>query len=619
VVGTPNAGKTTIVNALAGARLQVGNWAGTTVELQTARLRLPCGAVDLVDLPGTYSLAGTASDEEIVRPALEADPGALVLNVVDAVHLERDLTLTLELTELGRTLVVALNNADTADARGAPVDPAALERSLGVPVVSVTPHAAGGVAALVAAAGRAQPSTFTVRYPEPLTRRATRLAARFATPWHALATLTGEAAAWGAQAGPDAGDAYLSVTAARQRAAAELARRAIGHGPARADLTTRIDTVLLHPLVGPVAAIAGLAMAFHLTFTVADPFVALLAHGQAVLAAWTLSLPWPPLVASFVAEALLGGVGTVASFVPLLFTLYAVLAFLENAGVLPRLAAVADALMRLAGLPGRAVLPMVLSLGCTVPAVGSTRLLSDGGDRRRVALALPSIPCSARLPVLVVMAGAVAPRHAAFVVTGLYALGFLTAIGSALLFRHVVGTHTASSAMELPVYRLPPLRLVLRLASARTRAFVTGAGGPILVAVTVVWALLTLPGPSGTSLYETVARTVAPLFGPLGFGDWRVVGALIPGMVAKEVVVGTLALTLVTDAAAPLAIAERLGAILDPAAAAALVVFTLLYVPCVATLAAIRRAFGLRLALLSVAHQTAVAYGAAWLTFTIAR
>jgi ferrous iron transport protein B len=684
MVGTPNVGKTSLVNAVAGSRLEVGNWPGTTIEVKSATARLGCGQVTLIDLPGAYTLAGTAPDEEVLLPALTADPDALVVNVVDATNLSRDLTLTLELAELGLPMVVALNLVDQAAARGVEIDTAELERRLGVPVVPIRAHVGTGVPEIVAAAGRAAAATLDVPYPAPFAAAAERLRLHASSRWHAVAALADELpapavalrpASVGAGGGPnvpsdpddplraaavrerdtlraDAFDPFLAVAEARHQAAHALASdvtRPLAHGE---DPSERIDRVLLNPWIGPFVLVAGLALTFHLTFALSDPWVGFLGTVQGVLAGWIEALPLPALLGGFLAGAVVEGVGTVVSFVPVLFTLYAILGFLENAGLLARVAYLADGLMRRIGLPGRAVLPMVLSLGCTVPAVQSTRMLDQRGDRLRVALALPSIPCGARLPVFVLLTAAFVPQYAALVLTGLYLLGFAVAVASALLFRHVFRADEGSSAMELPAYRLPPASLVLRLAWARTRAFLAGAAGPILVVVAVVWALLTLQVPGGTSVFEALSRGLAPLFAPLGLGDWRVVGALIPGMVAKEVMIGSLALTFTgaeaTGALGLLAglreivvgffgavqgtitglwgsvlateapdgtLGGRLGGVLSLGGAVALLVFSLLYVPCIATLAAIRKTFGMRYAVFSAGYQLLIAYLLAWGAF----
>jgi ferrous iron transport protein B len=685
LVGTPNVGKTSLINAIAGSRLQVGNWSGTTVEVASATVRLGDATVTLVDLPGAYSLAGTSSEEDVVLPALLADPTARIVNVVDAAHLARDLTLTLELTELRRPLVVVLNLLEEAAAGGVAVDPAALEARLGVPVVALPDHRRFGADDLIAAAGHACAPAIRVAYPAAVAAAVGRLEPGQPSRWHALAALSDElpraaigaapavaarrgsapagiaaAAAVAAERsalGAAGIDPFLSIAEARFRTAHALAATATRRIAGRSDPSQRVDRWMLHPLLGPIVLIAGLALTFHLTFALSDPWIGFLGTVLAVLAGWTAALTLPPLLASFLAGALIEGVGTVVAFVPLLFVLYVILGFLENAGILARVAYLADGLMRLIGLPGRAVLPMVLSIGCTVPAIQATRTLEERGDRLRVALALPSISCSARLPVFLLLAAAFVPSHAAVVVTGLYLLGFAVAIASALLFRRLLRTPEGTGAMELPSYRRPPVSLVLRLAWGRTRSFLRSAGGPILLAVVAVWALLEVQLPGGASAFETVARGLAPLFAPLGLGDWRVVGALIPGAVAKEVVVGSLALTLVGGAAVePLGLSaglgllgsglleaftgtltslwgfggggraavdgllsERLHGVLTTGGALALMVFTLLYVPCIATLSALRSAFGARWALFSLVYQLTVAYGAAWAVFALWR
>jgi len=663
LVGTPNVGKSSLINAVAGSRLQVGNWSGTTVEVACARARVGSLDVTLVDLPGAYALAGTSSEELLVLPALRSNPDALVIDVVDANHLARDLSLTLELGELGRPLIVVVNLVEQAGAKGIAIDADALSRALGVPVVALRDHRRHGADAVAHSARTARVPTFTVTYPAPVEAAASRLAELAPDRWTALAWLSDEApvppafaarVAAERRALDEAGiDAFLAVAEARHVAAHAVSREVLSIERGRRDPAEAVDRWLLHPVAGPCALVAGLALTFHLTFALSDPWVGFLGVVQEVLAGWVAALTLPPLIASFLAGALIEGVGTVVAFVPVLFVLYVLLGILENAGILARVAFLADGLMRAVGLPGRAVLPMVLAIGCTVPAIQSTRSLESRGDRLRVALALPSIPCGARLPVFVLLAAAFVPAFAALVVTALYVLGFGVAILSALLFRRLLREPAGVGAMELPSYRWPPLRLVMQLAWARTRSFLQSAGGPILIAVVAVWALLEVQLPSGVGLFESLSQSLVPLFAPLGFGDWRIVGALIPATVAKEVAIGSLALTLVgAEAAAPIGVleglaalasgffealagtvaglwgmagpaaidamlGERLAGVLSTGGAVALMVFMLLYVPCVATLAALRRSFGTRWMLLSVGYQFGVAYLAAWAVFAL--
>jgi len=658
LVGTPNVGKTSLINAITGARLQIGNWAGTTVEVASARVHLAGRELTLIDLPGAYALAGTAHEEALVLSALEATPDALIVNVVDANHLARDLSLTLELTELDRPMLVVVNLVEQAEASGLAVDADALEAALGVRVVALRDHRRFGAdAVLLAAAGAQRPAVQVTTYAAPIEAAAAALLRDAPTRWHALAWLNDEqsapkhqhAALAEAQGGLAAlgVDPFLSIAESRHQRAHALASAALRHRGQRRDPTERVDRWLLHPLVGPLALIAGLALTFHLTFVLSDPWVGYFGVVQDVAAGWVSALAPAPLLASFLTGALIEGVGTVLAFVPVLFVLYVLLGVLENAGILARVAYLADGLMRAIGLPGRAVLPMVLAVGCTVPAIQTTRTLDARSDRLRVALALPSIACGARLPVFVLLAAAFVPGIAALVVTGLYVLGFVVAVLSAALFRRIVRTADSVGAMELPSYRWPPVRLVAQLAWARTRSFLRSAGGPILIAVVAVWALLEVQLPTGVSLFEFVARGVTPLFAPLGFDDWRVVGALIPATIAKEVAIGSLALTFVgADVTEPLSFAagvgmlgigllqaatdtvtglwgfgageaidgilgSRLEGVMSAGSGVALMVFVLLYVPCIATLAALRAAFGTRWMLFSAAYQLTVAYLAA--------
>lgn len=659
LVGTPNVGKTSLINAISGARLQVGNWSGTTVEVASARARLEGREVTLIDLPGAYALAGTSHEEGLVLPALEAAPDALIVNVVDANHLARDLSLTLELTELGRPMVVVVNLIEQAEASGVTVDAAALEAALGVRVVALRDHRRHGAHALLAAVGGAHRPGAMVSYAPAIEEAVATLQSETHGRWHALAWLADEqpvpasqrAALTAAHARLAAlgVDPFLTIAEARHQRAHALAEGALRAQGERRDPSERVDRWLLHPVVGPVALVAGLALTFHLTFALSDPWVGYFGVVQEVAAGWVSALAPAPLLASFLTGALIEGVGTVLAFVPVLFVLYVLLGVLENAGILARVAYLADGLMRALGLPGRAVLPMVLAVGCTVPAIQTTRTLDAPSDRLRVALALPSIACGARLPVFVLLAAAFVPGIAALVVTGLYLLGFVVALLSAALFRRIVRDADGVGVMELPSYRWPPARLVAQLAWARTRSFLQSAGGPILIAVVAVWALLEIQLPSGASLFESVARGVAPLFAPLGFDDWRVVGALIPATIAKEVAIGSLALTFVgAEATEPLGLlaglallggglleaardtltglwglgggeaidgllGSRLEGVMSVSAAVALMVFLLLYVPCVATLAALRTSFGTRWMLFSAGYQFSVAYLAAGL------
>ncbi|WP_457630280.1 ferrous iron transport protein B [Oceanithermus sp.] len=677
-VGNPNTGKTTLINALAGADLKVGNWPGTTVDRLEAELRLPDGRAHLVDLPGTYSLSPSTPEEALAARELLLNPPDLVVNVVDAGNLERNLHLTLELTELGLPLLVVLNLMDEAAAKGYRLEPAALEEALGVPVAATSASRGRGVEELHRRLGEARVPAPQVRYPGQVEEAAQQLAATIEHParrWLALALLAGEEPplALPAEVRQEAArlrrelekagiDPYLEIENARYARAHELARRVIVGAEARLTLTDKIDRWVLHPLLGGPIFLLGMLLAFRFTFLFSSPWVEFIGTVQEVLAGWIAALPLPPLAASFLADGLVGGVGTVISFAPVLFFLYLALAFLETSGFLARAAFIADRLMLLAGLPGRAFIPLILGFGCNVPAIYATRILTSPLDRLRVGLAVPFMSCSARLVVFTLFAAVFFPEHAAWVVFGLYLLGMVIGLLTAWVIGRAAGAGPSSGLMELPPYRLPGLRVVLKQAWARTRSFLEGAGGPILLAVLFVWLLLNLPpGDLASSYYARAAGLLEPLFRPLGVGDWRLLGALLPGLIAKEVVVGTLAVSyLGAGSGAPLGLAQGLGQIatgllgalagtlsavpallglpqlappsaaaptalqqalrtaLTPAAALAYMAYTLLYTPCVATLTAIRQEFGRRWALIAVVYELAVAWLVAWGVYRLA-
>ena len=678
-VGNPNTGKTTLINALAGSDLKVGNWPGTTVDRLEARLHADGREIHLVDLPGTYSLSPSTPEEALTAQELLRAQPAAVVDVVDAGNLERNLHLTLELTELGLPLLVVLNLMDEAAGKGYRLDPERLAAALGVPVIPTSASRGEGVAELRAALFSANVPEPQVRYPGQLEEAARRLAALIDHParrWLALALLAGEkpllelpdnvlraAAAERAQLQEIGVDPYLEIENARYARAHELARQVIVGAEKRLTLTDRIDRWVLHPLLGGPIFLLGMLLAFRFTFLFSAPWVGFIGDLQGVLAGWVQALDLPPLLASFLADGLVGGVGTVLSFAPVLFTLYLALAFLETSGFLARAAFIADKMMLLAGLPGRAFIPLILGFGCNVPAIYSTRILNNQLDRLRVALAVPFMSCSARLTVFVLFAAVFFPAQASLVVFGLYLLGMVIGLLTAWLVGRAAGAGASSGLMELPPYRMPTLKVIFKQAWARTRSFLTGAGGFITLAVVFVWALLNLP-PGTTmegSYYARAAGLLSPLFAPLGIADWRLLGALIPGFVAKEIVVGTLAVSYLgaaptqaiglvqglqqllasfwaallatlqalpaffglpqfsAAAAAPTALQSALQSALTPAAALAYMAYTLLYTPCAATVAAIRNEFGRHQAAIAVVYELIVAWLVAWGVFHLAR
>lgn len=668
LLGNPNTGKSTLINALTGSQLRVGNWPGTTVE----RLEAKGDGRVYVDLPGTYSLFATTPEEVIAREAILEDPPDLLLVVLDAGNLGRSLSLALEATELGLPMVVALNLMDEAEAKGYSLNPKALEESLGVRVVPLVATRKLGLAELKRALEDPRLPKASLPYPKPIEEALRAIEAHLHGPSRrakALLLLAGEDLRVPEQAKAEAEraratlldlglDPYLEIMEARFQKAQDLFQKALrAHSP-KATLTERWDRLVLHPLLGPILFLLGMFLTFRFTFLFSRPWVDFLGLIQEVAAGWIAGLGLPSLLSSFLSEALVAGIGTILAFTPVLFALYLALGFLETSGLLARFAFLADRIMQAIGLPGRAFIPLVLGFGCNVPAIHAAQSLESFADRAKTVLAIPFMACSARLTVFTLFAAIFFPKEGAFVVFGLYLLGLGVGLFTAFLVGRITRAKASLGVMELPPYRLPPMGILWNLAKARTMDFVRGAGGPILLAVLLIWALLHLPpGPLAQSLYARLSQALAPLFAPLGFEDWRLVGALIPGFLAKEVVVGTLGLSFLgaeptsalgfgeglrslllgllealkgtflalpslfglssppSESAPLLGLTAALQATLTSQGALAYLVFVLLYTPCVATLAAIRKALGPAYAAYSVVYQLSVAYLLSFLAF----
>lgn len=664
-VGNPNVGKTTLINALSGSRFEVGNWPGTTVDRLSAFCKLDGRTLELVDLPGSYSLAATTPEERITRDELLKLRPDVVVNVLDAGNLERNLYLTLELSELGQPVVIALNLLDEARSKGLSVDAEALGRELGLAVVPLVASRNEGLELLEAQVlGDVPTPRPLVSYPDSIEQAARQLEEmmpdRRERRWLSLAALSGESVALPPGVAERAEalrqeldlDPFLEIAGQRYRTAHEMAQRVLQRQHVPPHLTEKIDRFLLHPWLGLPLFLAGMLLVFRFTFLFSDPWITFVGDVQTVLAGWIAASSLPPLVQSFLADGIIGGVGTVMAFAPVLFFLYLAMSFAEASGFLSRAAFIADRVMHWAGLPGRGFIPLMLGFGCNVPAIYATRTMEDFRDRLRVSLAIPFTACSARLAVFVLFASVFFPGHATLVVFGLYLVGLVVGLTTAAVLGKFAPAGVSSGAMELPAYRLPTLKVTMRQAWMRTFSFIKGAGGAIMVTVLVVWLLLNVGGPGPEdSLYAKLSQLLVPVFAPMGVTDWRLVGALFPGFIAKEVVIGTLGVSYLgadpvaplslmdglhqlagsfltacwaflnaipqmfglpqlapPDPEAPSGLAGALAPVLKPAGAMAYLVFLLLYTPCVATVVALKQEFGRRWAAFSVVYQLVVAY-----------
>ncbi len=665
-VGNPNVGKSSLINAIAGSNLSVGNWPGTTVDRLSISFTLGQVRVEWVDLPGTYSLAGATSEESITRQELLTSPPDVVVNVVDAGNLERNLGLTLELSELGLPMLVVLNLVDEARAHGIEIDARKLSDCLGVEAIETVASSGQGCAEVKEALLRASRGRALVEYPEYFQAAVRQLDE--SNRWRAVTLLSEdvpglpmtEAAQKLRRQLEQVQDPFLSVAEARLKMARHLTcdvEVRVDRGVSR---TEKIDRLLLHPLLGLPLFLIGMLEVFRFTYEFSAPWIGFLDVVKGVLSGWVTSWGLAPLPQSFLISGVIGGAGTVAAFSPVLFLLYLAMAFLEASGLLARTTFLFDQVMKWVGLPGRSLIPLLLGFGCNVPAIYSTRILPNLGDRLRVALAIPFMACSARLTVFVLFAAIFFPKTAPYVVLGLYLLGLFLGLLTALLMRRFVPQDSDKTGiMEMPPYRFPSWRAVSRQAWLRTYSFLRDAAGPILGAVLLVWFLHQVPsGKPENSLYAGVSRALTVPLAPLGIHDWRLAGALMPGFIAKEVVVGTLGVSFLGEEPVPacglgegvqqlavgfgvalketaLAVPKLFGVpsaelppdespsglstaisrACDSAGALAYLVFLLLYTPCVATVAAVRSEFGNRWAIFSVLWQVSVAWIAGWIAY----
>ncbi len=632
LVGQPNVGKSTVFNMLTGLSQHVGNWPGKTVERKTGTFRHNGTNLDLVDLPGTYSLTANSEEERIARNYLIQGRPDAVIAVVNASALERNLYLVAELLSLSLPVVIGLNMTDVAAQHGIQVEPHVLQAALGTPVIPIVATKNQGLGDLadatidlIARPTRWSPARPAIR-PEhgPVLReigaalhavqpdgQLKPLLADYPADWVAMKLLEGDGEITGLvkQAAPPATwtaihallmqheDAYLDIAGGRYDWIGRMVRAAVTHPKTGAvSRTERLDRVATHPLWGLVILLGILGLAFWLTYTIATPAAGWLAdrilNALDGLAVATLS--WAPgWVQGLVADGLIHGVGTVFTFLPILVIFFAMLGILEDVGYLARGAYVMDRFMHFLGLHGKSFMPLFLGFGCNVPAVLGSRILEDRRGRLLTMMLAPLVPCTARLAVVAFLAPAFFGDRALVVSWGLIGLNLVVlALAGIAMNRLAFGGERTAFIMELPLYHVPNLRTVGLYVWSNTKEFVRKAGTLILVASMAVWALSTLPGGDvDRSILATVGRWLEPVGRPMGIGDWRIIVALLTSFFAKENVIATLGVLFgVTESATGLA--TMVATILTPAARLALLIFQLLFIPCLATVATMRQETG---------------------------
>ena len=603
LVGNPNAGKSALFNALTGARQKIANYPGVTVERKSGRWLLPSGEpVELVDLPGSYSLNPSSPDEEVTRDVVmgrmagQAQPDVLVI-VLDASNLEQHLVFAQEMLELGRPAVVALNMVDLAERDGLVLDPAALASALGVPVIPTVAVRRRGLAELTAAVA------------------ALRDAPADPAPAH-----------------------RPHVTAPERRMLArEMAQGAILSETAQHRIHTRLDRVLLHPWLGPPVLVALLFVVFQAVFSWAAPLQDALDGTFTALGDWVRADFPPSLLRDFLTDGAIAGVGSVVVFLPQILILFLFILTMEATGYMARAAFLMDRAMAGVGLSGRSFIPLLSSFACAVPGIMATRSIADPKDRLTTILIAPLMTCSARLPVYTVIIAAFVPNRQVLpgvglqglVLLGLYGFGVLGAMGAALLLRRTVTQGQASGfIMEMPKYQLPTVKdLALGLWS-RAYVFLRRAGTMIFGVTVVLWLLLNFPRAADPadqinhSVAGHIANGLAVVIEPIGFNR-DIALALIPAMAAREVAVSALATTYAVGETDPDAQGRALGVSLKShwslATALAFLAWFVFAPQCMSTIAVTRRETnGWKWPMFMLAYLFGLAYFAAGLTYWIA-
>ena len=585
-IGNPNCGKTTLFNAYTGANLKVANWPGVTVERKEGRLEYNGREYKLVDLPGIYSLGAHTPEERVSRDYILSGGVDMLVNVADASTLERSLYLTLQLLELGKPVVLALNMMDIVRKRGLKINMRLLSELLGVPVVPVSAREKAGLDDLIGAV-------------------ADYRGGRDHRPLHANGV-----------AGPQQ----------RYKIIENIAVRVVAGGGAL-DFTGRADRLLTHKVLGLPIFLLIMAGVFFCTFAVGDwlkdYFGVLLYFAGRLVSAGLIAVRAHGLVYSLVIDGVMAGVGGMLSFLPNIFILFLALALLEDSGYMARVAYIMDGIMGRFGLSGKACLPLLLGFGCTVPAVMASRTLESRRDRLRVMLLAPFMSCSAKLPVYVLFTGLFFPGRAVIILYSMYITGVLVAALSAAAVNKISGGKQEHMLLiELPEYKMPGAQVIFIYIWDKVKDYLSRAGTVILAASVILWLVLNF-GPSGHtgdisgSFGALLGYYITPVLEPAGLGWWQVGAALLAGLAAKEIVAASFMVLFAADSAGGLAAALSdigFGAL----NAYALMVFCVLYPPCVAALAVIKRESGSWRWLAFVAgFQVGVAWLAAVLIYRV--
>ena len=667
-IGNPNCGKTTLFNAYTGANLKVANWPGVTVEKKEGRTFYKGQEFKLIDLPGIYSMTSYTMEEKVSRECIMSDEVDVIVDVVDASCLERNLYLTLQLIELGKPVVLALNMMDVVEERGMEIDLHRLPEMLGIPTIPVSARKRTGLEILMHAVAHHNEyekqgpfihhhkdqtkhrhdhhSEYAMVYSDEIEDKIDLIIAQFKEKypdmdnmrWHAVKMLEQDETVmkqYPADLNGIADRSYeKDIINEKYDFIEEVIDETLVNKSAKEERTDRIDRFMTGKWTGLPIFLVIMALVFFLTFTVGDWLKGYFETGLDLLTGAASgafeATGVSPVIESLIVDGIISGVGGILTFLPNIFILFLALAFLEDSGYMARVAFVMDDIMGHLGLSGRAFLPMLLGFGCSVPAVMASRALEHKKDRLKTILVTPFMSCSARLPIYVLFSSMFFGDHAMLACYSMYLLGIIVAIATAYVLSKIDGSKAEHALLiELPEYKSPNARTIAVYVWEKVKDYLTKAGTVIFLASIIMWILLNF-GTTGfvtdisDSFGSLIGKAIVPVFAPLGLGYWQIVVALISGIAAKEVVVSSCSVlfgiqNITTSHGMESFVALLAGMGFGAANAYSLMVFCLLYVPCTATIATINREVGSKKTTIAIiAYQLVTAWVVSFIVYHIA-
>jgi ferrous iron transport protein B len=593
LVGNPNVGKSTLFNRLTGHQQRIGNWPGKTVEIKEGKNKITQDNITFIDLPGVYSIEANSPEEKVANEYIEKKKPDCIIHVIDSTNLERNLYLTTQLLEKNLNVVLALNMIDRADRKGICIDEKKLESLLGVKAIKISSKKGIGIKELIKASSQIDNIEQIKKRRE--INEELGLKNKSLSPKHRY-------------------DVISKVSALVLKKPQCIKSR-----------SRQIDKIVAHPILGLPMFLFIMWLVFQASFSLANPLTDLIEGTFTQISEFSTSqiiaLGLPQIFASLISDGIIGGVGSVLVFLPNILLLFFFLLILEDSGYFARIALIMDSLMQKIGLEGKAFIPLVLGFGCNVPAIMASRVLDDEKERLITILINPFMSCSARFPIYVLFAGAFFAKDQGLVILSLYLIGIIIAIISAFILRRVLFKKSTppSLLIELPPYRVPTFCTIARQTYYKGLLFLKKAGMFILSISLLVWFLASMPlgveYASEKSLIGTIGSILSPALAPCGFGEWEPTVALIFGAGAKEVVVSTLG---TLYGAGEEGLSSAITQNFTPLSAYSFMLFSLLYMPCFAALAAIRKETGhIKWALFSLIYTTAVAWSVSTLFYQL--